>query len=262
MAMAAPPDWDMTPYFPEFDGNAYWEFRAGLTADVANLLGEVRTAALQGSNAAWEGIGDVAAACLNAIAGTRLELYRRRRVGHFLEPAVFDAGISRRTLDTMLDSRMQDGSAFLLNIPMRFLFERAVYEERAAGELTVSRLGELMAEVQRTCYGDTLSADELDPWFWAPKLHFYLTGISFYNFPYTFGYLFSLGTFARAKREGPSFFPVYEKLLQRTGSDSAEQLARSHLGIDLEGPDFWNASIDLIEADLVHYEEATGALFE
>jgi oligoendopeptidase F len=395
---------------------------------------EVRTAALQGSNAAWEGVGDVAAACLNAIAGTRLELYRRRGVGHFLEPAVFDAGISRRTLDTMLevvrsrwevprrylkrkarilglermgfqdlmaplpieaqarisweaarqrvlsafggfypalrdfageafgrrwidyrtrpgkrpggfcstsklvgqsrvfmtyhgalgdvatlahelghafhswilrdarlwacrypmtlaetastfaeqlvidavlespdarpedraamlDSRMQDGSAFLLNIPMRFLFERAVYEERSAGELPVSRLGELMADAQRTCYGACLSEEELDPWFWASKLHFYLTGISFYNFPYTFGYLFSLGIFARAKREGPSFFPVYEKLLRGTGSDSAEKLADSHLGIDLEAPDFWNASIDLIESDLLRYEEATDALF-
>jgi oligoendopeptidase F len=396
---------------------------------------EVRAAALEGSNAAWESAGDVAAACLNAIAGKRLELYRRRRVEHFLEPAVFDAGISRRTLDTMLDvvrsrwevprrylrrkarilglerlgfqdlaaplpiashariswedarervlsafesfypelrdfaleaferrwidhqarpgkrpggfcstskligqsrvfmtysgalgdvatlahelghayharvlgdarlwacrspmtlaetastfaeqlvidsvlespdarpeeraaaldSRMQDGSDFLLNIPMRFLFEKAVYEERAAGEIPVSRFGELMTEVQRTCYGDCLAEGELDPWFWASKLHFYLTGISFYNFPYTFGYLFSLGIFARAKREGPSFFPLYEKLLQRTGSDSAENLARSLLGVELEAPDFWNASIDLIETDLVRFEEAADALFD
>jgi oligoendopeptidase F len=395
----------------------------------------VRTAALAGSNLSWEGVGDVAAACLNAIAGTRLELYRRRNVEHFLEPAVFDAGISRRTLETMLDvvrsrwevprrylrrkarilglerigfqdlmaplpveshariswegarervlsafgsfypklrdfareaferrwidyqprpgkrpggfcstskligqsrvfmtyhgalgdvstlahelghafhsriledarpwacrypmtlaetastfaeqlvidavlespdarpedraamldSRMQDGSAFLLNIPMRFLFEKAVYEERAAGELPVSRLGELMANVQRTCYGDCLADDELDPWFWTSKLHLYLTGISFYNFPYTFGYLFSLGIFARAKREGASFFPLYEKLLRMTGSDSAENLARSHLGVDLEAPEFWNASIDLVESDLVRFEEATGAIFD
>lgn len=160
-----------------------------------------------------------------------------------------------------LDSRMQDGSDFLLNIPMRFLFEEAVYQERAAGEIPVSRFRELMTEAQRTCYGDCLAEGQLDPWFWASKLHFYLTGISFYNFPYAFGYLFSLGIFARAKREGPSFFPLYEKLLQRTGSDSAENLARSLLGVDLEAPDFWNASIDLIESDLVRFEEAADALF-
>ncbi len=43
--MAVEPDWDMTPYFPEFDGSQYREFRASLIADVANLLGEVRSAA-------------------------------------------------------------------------------------------------------------------------------------------------------------------------------------------------------------------------
>jgi oligoendopeptidase F len=170
-----------------------------------------------------------------------------------------DATLEDRAL--MLDSRMQDGAAFLLNIPMRFLFEKAVYEERAAGELAVSRLGQLMSEAQRTCYGNCLAEDQLDPWFWASKLHFYLTGISFYNFPYTFGYLFSLGIFARAKREGPGFLPAYEDLLRRTGSQSAEDLARDCLGVDLEVPDFWHASIDLIESDLARFEQVTSQLF-
>ena len=39
--------------------------------------------------------------------------------------------------------------------------------ERAAGELSVSRLQELMIEAQRRCYGDALDEGELDPWFWA-----------------------------------------------------------------------------------------------
>ena len=62
----------------------------------------VRKAALVGSNAAWEQTGQVTAACLNAISGTRLSLYKRRGIQHFLEPALFDAGISQATLDTML----------------------------------------------------------------------------------------------------------------------------------------------------------------
>ncbi len=106
-----------------------------------------------------------------------------------------------------------------------------------------------MLAAQRRCYGDALADDELDPWFWASKLHFYITGISFYNFPYTFGYLFSLGIFSRAKQEGPDFLPRYEELLRRTGSDTAEGVAREALGVDLEKPDFWNASIDLIDSD-------------
>ena len=102
--------------------------------------------------------------------------------------------------------------------------------------------------------------DDVVATFRADPERVYLTGISFYNFPYTFGYLFSMGIFARAKREGPSFFPLYEELLRGTGSDSAENLARSVFGVDLEAPDFWNASIDLIESELVRFEEAADAL--
>jgi oligoendopeptidase F len=154
----------------------------------------------------------------------------------------------------MLDNRLQDAAMFLLNIWMRFAFETSFYEERRAGELGVARICELMTDAQRQCYGDALDPDELDPWFWASKLHFYITGLSFYNFPYTFGYLFSLGIFARAREEGSAFVPRYVELLMLTGSDSAENVARRALGVDLERPDFWNASIDLIAADLVQLE--------
>jgi len=394
---------------------------------------QVRRAALRGANGAWESVGDVLAGCLNAISGTRLALYERRGIDDFLEPALFDAGITRRTLDTLLasvarragsarswlrskarilgrerlgfqdlmaplplesseripwpaaqqrvgdafgrfypalaafarsaferrwidwsprpgkrpggfcstsswidesrvfitynetpgdlstlahelghafhgklmvgmrpwsrrypmtlaetastfaeqlvidavledaaapaeqralllDARMQDAATFLLNIPMRFHFEESLYRERAAGELSVTRLKELMIDAQRRTYGDALDELELDPWFWASKLHFYITGISFYNFPYTFGYLFSLGIFARAKREGAGFLPRYEELLRLTGSDSAEGVARRALGVELEAPDFWEASIDLIEADAERFAAAVAGL--
>ena len=395
----------------------------------------VRKAALVGANRAWEQTSSVTAACLNAIAGTRLTLYKRRGIQHFLEPALFDSGISQKTLDTILavtaarkavaqdylqrkaqllgreklgfqdlmaplplahservnwaeartrvlaafesfypdlarfakmafdqdwidysprigkrpggfcstssiigqsrifmtynetvgdistlahelghafhgwlmrdmrpwsrrypltlaetastfaeqllidavltnptatpaqralvlDSRMQAGVVFLLNIPMRFSFEKAVYEERAQDELSVSRLKALMQEAQQEWYGDSLAQDELDPWFWASKLHFYITDVSFYNFPYTFGYLFSMGIFALAKKEGPAFLPRYEALLRLTGSDTAQKIAKMSLGVDLEAPDFWNASIDLIENDWALFQTETNDPFD
>jgi oligoendopeptidase F len=114
-----------------------------------------------------------------------------------------------------------------------------------------------MGEAQREWYGDALAPGELDPWFWASKLHFYSAGVSFYNFPYTFGYLFSLGLFARAKAEGPGFLPRVEALLRGAGSDAPVALARRCLGADLEAPAFWHASIDAIEADLARFEAET-----
>jgi oligoendopeptidase F len=157
----------------------------------------------------------------------------------------------------IFDQRLQDSSAFMLNIPMRFDFECELYERRKSGELSVSALKEMMLDAQRKNYGDSLAPDQLDPWFWASKLHFYITEVSFYNFPYTFGYLFSMGIFARFLAEGQEFLPRYEKLLMQTGSAPAEEVARDALGVDLQKPEFWNASIDLIASDWKNFQELT-----
>ena len=150
---------------------------------------------------------------------------------------------------SILDARLQDAEAFMLNIPMRFDFEHELYTKRADGELSVKELCEMMTSAQIKNYGDALDHDALDPWFWASKLHFYITGVSFYNFPYTFGYLFSAGLFKQFLDEGSGFLPAYRKLLRKTGSASVEEVAKSCLGIDLTKPEFWSASIDLIQAD-------------
>jgi len=45
---------------------------------------------------------------------------------------------------------------------------------------------------------------ESDPYFWASKLHFSISEISFYNYPYLFGYLFSKGIYAQRAAKGES----------------------------------------------------------
>jgi oligoendopeptidase F len=81
--------------------------------------------------------------------------------------------------------------------------------------------------------------------------------VSFYNFPYTFGYLFSLGIFARARAEGPDFLPRFERLLRRTGTDAAETVAREELGMDLGETAFWDQAIDLVDQDLSRFLATT-----
>ena len=388
---------------------------------------EVRRAAFEGGNVAWSGVEDVAAAALNAISGTRLTLYGYREVPHFLEVALFDAAISKKTLGAMfdaiaaqrdlprrilalkaktmrepgiawydlgaplpleetesldwdractlvhdafdkaypalgeftqsmfdrrwidwsprngklpggfctgsrltresrifmtynksmndirtlaheaghafhshvmrdmrpfarnypmtlaesastfgemiltegilsdpdmtdsqkalmLDADIGHGAIFLLDIPVRFEFERALYEQRGAGELSVSQLKDLMVETQRRVFGDVLVKGGEDPYFWASKLHFYITGVSFYNFPYTFGFLLSRGLFARYKQEGQDFLPRYEDFLRLTGSDTAEGVARRSIDVDIEQPDFWVGAIQSLKDPLAQLE--------
>jgi oligoendopeptidase F len=158
------------------------------------------------------------------------------------------------TIAEILDTRLEASAAFLLNIPMRYDFEHALYEARGKGEVATSQMQSMMVEAQRAWFGDCLDPEQMDPWFWASKLHFFITHVSFYNFPYAFGYLFSNGVFARAREAGPGFFPQYVELLRQTGDGMAEAVARRVLNIDLEDEAFWLSSIDLVAQDLTRFE--------
>jgi oligoendopeptidase F len=160
------------------------------------------------------------------------------------------ADVSENQKATILDIEVGHGAVYLLDIPVRYEFEKALYEERPRGELTVSRLKELMVETQRRVLGEVLESGGEDPYFWASKLHFYITGVTFYNFPYTFGYLLSRGLYARFKREGASFLSSYEELLRRAGSDTVENVVRQTVGSDLESSDFWLDAIRSLEEPL------------
>ena len=142
--------------------------------------------------------------------------------------------------------------AFLLNIPARFEFERNFYAARAERPQTPDELKETMGAAWTRWYGDSLS--EPDPLFWANKLHFYISGLSFYNFPYLFGYLFSLGVYARREALGDAFFPRYEALLRDTGRMTAEELAAKHLDADLTRPEFWRGTVAMLEGRIDRFE--------
>lgn len=162
--------------------------------------------------------------------------------GVLRDPSISDAGKA-----LMLDTEINHGAIYLMDIPVRYEFEKAFYEERRQGEVGVRRLKELMSGTQRRIFGDVLEEGGEDPYFWVSKLHFYIVGVTFYNFPYTFGYLLSRGLFSMFKEEGAAFLPKYEEFLRLSGSDTAENVARRSIGRDLETPEFWKQSIRSLE---------------
>jgi oligoendopeptidase F len=165
------------------------------------------------------------------------------------DPATSDAQKAK-----MLDVEIGHGAVYLLDIPVRYEFEKAFYEERKAGELSISRLKELMVATQRQVVGDLLEPGGEDPYFWASKLHFYITGITFYNFPYTFGYLLSRGLYAMFRKEGDGFVPKYEEFLRLAGSDTAENVVSRTIGRELDAPEFWSQAIRSLEEPLKRLE--------
>ncbi|CAI6038906.1 M3 family oligoendopeptidase [Cohnella sp. JJ-181] len=174
----------------------------------------------------------------------------------FAEGLVSDALLRAADSDearlSLLDERLQRASAFCHNIHARFLFETRFYEARKSGMLDVEALNELMVAAQKEAFGDALSS--WHPHFWAAKLHFYATDVPFYNFPYTFGFLFSTGIAAVAEAEGPGFHARYDRLLRDTGLMTVEELGRRHLGVALDKPEFWQAAVKRATDDVAAFE--------
>ncbi len=146
----------------------------------------------------------------------------------------------------MLDQMLGDSVAFLMNIHSRFVFEDRFHIARAKGELTAAQLSEMTLAAQKETYLNAFADDGWYPGFWISKLHFYINGWPFYNFPYTFGYLLSNGLYSMAAEGDPKFPERYRKFLIATGCQLTEDAVQSTLGYDLRKPDFWARSIAVI----------------
>ncbi|HUV29752.1 MAG TPA: M3 family oligoendopeptidase [Acidobacteriota bacterium] len=165
----------------------------------------------------------------------------------FTEMLVTDAALDscRDPLEKLMliDQKLQQPYTFFTDIHCRYLFDHAFLAERRNGVVSKDRLCELMVDAQERAFGSLLDESGYHPLFWASKLHFFLTDQPFYNFPYTFGYLFAGGVYDRTKKEGRAFEEKYRALLRDSGSMTTEEAAARHLGVDLTGEQFWTDAV-------------------
>jgi len=162
----------------------------------------------------------------------------------------------------MLDQMLGDAVAFMMNIHCRFLFEDRFHIARRKGEVSAAELSALMLASQKEAYLNAFDDDGWYPDFWISKLHFYISGWPFYNFPYTFGYLLSNGLYSIAA-EGDKHFPErYQKFLIATGCQLTEDAVQSSLGYDLRKPDFWIRSIDVIAQRVDQFVKLADSVLE
>jgi oligoendopeptidase F len=180
----------------------------------------------------------------------------------FAETLVRDALMARATTPAQqLEIAWEDASSaasFLLNIPARFEFEKRMVEARKIGALRPAQLRDMMKDSWQMWFEDSLS--EYDDLFWASKLHFSISSIGFYNYPYLFGYLFSLGIYAqqpteRSQSNRQQFDQRYTHLLRETGVMTAEELVQQHLQKDLRNPQFWQESLKIVEKLVERFEK-------
>ena len=142
----------------------------------------------------------------------------------------------------LIESQLQDTTQIIVDIYSRYLFESAVFENREQSFMFSKDLEEMMLSAQKEAYGDGLDQDYLHPYMWACKPHYYSTGLSFYNFPYAFGGLFSKGLYAIYQEQPEGFVEKYQELLRATTVSSVEDTAKV-LGVDVSTPEFWKKAL-------------------
>lgn len=142
----------------------------------------------------------------------------------------------------LLESQLQDTTQIIVDIYSRYLFESAVFENREKSFMFSKDLEQLMLDAQKEAYGDGLDSDAMHPYMWACKPHYYSSGLSFYNFPYAFGGLFSKGLYAIYQEQPEGFVEKYQELLRATTVTSVEDTAKV-LGVDVEDSAFWKKAL-------------------
>jgi pepF/M3 family oligoendopeptidase len=174
----------------------------------------------------------------------------------FCETLVAEAALAEASRDeqvSILETQLCGATQVCVDILSRFIFESAVFERRGRSELSPDELCDLIVDAQRQTYADAIEPDSYHRYMWLWKPHYYSYTSNFYNFPYAFGHLFSLGLYAIFRRDGASFVPRYQELLSSTNLDYAAPLA-ARFGIDITKADFWRSSLQIIAEQAQRFE--------
>lgn len=149
---------------------------------------------------------------------------------------------------SILEISLQGDTQVIIDILSRFIFENNLFKI-ANRPVSKDEMKSLMLEAQKTAYQKGLDENNLHPYMWLNKGHYYSSGLNFYNFPYAFGLLFGKGLYAQYLENPKSFLNSYDNLLALTTSATIEDVAKS-MNIDVTKKAFWESSLNLIKKDI------------
>jgi pepF/M3 family oligoendopeptidase len=173
--------------------------------------------------------------------------------------AIKEANTSEKI--AILEASISDAGQVIVDILSRFIFESSLFEKRSEGVVSIDQLKKLMILAQKEAYGNGLDHDQLHPYMWLNKPHYYSAALNFYNFPYAFGLLFAKGLYAQYLLEGEPFVSKYNQLLQATGKATIKDVALM-AEVDITKPEFFEQSLSLIENEINQFIELTSQGFE
>lgn len=152
----------------------------------------------------------------------------------------------------ILGSKIERSLNYLMSIRGAFLFEKSFYEFRRTAQLDAKQIEELSLQFQEKAYGSSLS--EYESFVWIKYGQFYQANTPFYNYPYSFGFLLSIGLLELVKTD-ESFNQKFKGFLSETGMLPLEQLIKKHFQLDLSQPEFWQQSVQRLIQDIELYNQ-------
>lgn len=176
--------------------------------------------------------------------------------GHFFALLLFEEIQEKAaSMEEKLEALWQELtfiSNYVINMGVRFDFERSFFEERRKGVLSVTKISNLLSEAWQAWYGESTAG--IDPYLWINRGQFYKIDDYFYNYPYIFGTVCAYGL-SEIRHRMPEVFPkIYSDFLFNSGRMSVDDLFKKFFKIDITQPEFWESGLKAMERKISVFE--------
>ncbi|MBW2999013.1 ImmA/IrrE family metallo-endopeptidase, partial [Candidatus Woesearchaeota archaeon] len=167
-----------------------------------------------------------------------------------LEKKMFDKISNSEKLSLLLKS-LDDKYASISRQAYFVLFEIEAHELIKKGA-TVQDLNNLYYKNLKEQFGNSIIIPEKFKHEWKYIPHIYHS--PFYCYAYVFGNLLGLALYGIYQEEGDKFVENYMNVLKAGGSDSAYNILKKHLNINIKKEEFWQKAFDLIKEEVDELE--------
>jgi oligoendopeptidase F len=172
----------------------------------------------------------------------------------FAEGLTFDRLLAEATPAErrgLLAGKIEDGLNTVVRQIAFHRFETRFHDERAGGELSVERIGQIWLEEMGASLGPAVTLNEgYDVW-WAYVSHFVHS--PFYVYAYAFGDLLTAALMETRRADPDGFTPLYRDLLAAGGTKTYVE-ALEPFGLNPRDPAFWTIGTRRLERLVDEFE--------
>jgi oligoendopeptidase F len=172
----------------------------------------------------------------------------------FAEGLTFDRLLKTAPKDEqrgLLAGRIEDGLNTVVRQIAFHRFETRFHDERAAGEVSVERIGELWLEEMGASLGPAVTLNPGYEHWWSYVSHFVHS--PFYVYAYAFGDLLVAALMETRAKDPAAFTPLYRALLAAGGSKTYVE-ALAPFGFNPRDPAFWTIGTKRLEGLIDQFE--------